>query len=133
MRSDARSSACRIPAREAAAAPPSPAVSPPTTTPPGFAAFVDLSPPWCGKVHEHGVLAPARARTYVPDPAGCGLRRGGFDARGGAEGVGAVGALPGEVLELAAEVAVGGGLLEDRPVQVEVLAEGAGAHVELGL
>ena len=33
---------------------------------------------------------------------------------------------------VAAEVAVGGGLLEDRAVQVEVLAEGAGAQVELG-
>src|SRR6185437_3280493 len=61
------------------------------------------------------------------------LRGGGLDAGGGLQGLGAVGALPGEVGELAAEVAVGRGLLEDRAVQVEVLAEGAGAHVELGL
>ena len=33
----------------------------------------------------------------------------------------------------AAEVAVGGGLAEDRPVQVEVAAEGARAEVELVL
>ena len=45
--------------------------------------------------------------------------------------VGPVGPLPREVRVLAAEVAVGGGLLEDRPVQVEVLAEGAGAQVEV--
>ena len=32
---------------------------------------------------------------------------------------------------VAAEVAVGGGLLEDRPVQVEVSAEGAGPQVEV--
>ena len=48
-----------------------------------------------------------------------------------AQCVGAVGALPGEVVELAAEVAVGGGLLVDRPVQVELLAERARAQVEL--
>src|SRR5919197_6550147 len=35
-----------------------------------------------------------------------------------------VGLLPGEVVVLAPEVAVGGGLLVDRPVQVEVAPEG---------
>ena len=50
-----------------------------------------------------------------------------------AQRVGPVGPLPGEVLVGAAEVAVGGGLLVDRPVQVEVAAEGARAQVELGL
>ena len=47
-----------------------------------------------------------------------------------AQRVDAVGPLPGEVLVLAAEVAVGGGLLVDRPVQVEVAAERAGPEVE---
>src|SRR5215207_3352588 len=61
------------------------------------------------------------------------LRGGGLGAGGAAEGVGSVGLLPGEVVVLAAEVAVGGGLLEDRAVEVEVLAEGTGAHVELAL
>src|SRR5215207_2041015 len=56
------------------------------------------------------------------------LRRGGLGAGGGAQCVGSVGLLPGEVVVLAAEVAVGGGLLEDRAVEVEVLAESAGAH-----
>ncbi len=42
-----------------------------------------------------------------------------------------VGALPGEVGVLAAEVAVGRGLLVDRPVQVELLAERARAQVEV--
>src|ERR1700710_1260324 len=64
----------------------------------------------------------------APRLGGCGLPAG-----GGLQGLGAVGALPGELGLLAAEVAVGGGLLEDRAVEVEVLAEGAGAHVELGL
>ena len=68
---------------------------------------------------------------FVPE-FGC-LRRCGLEARGVSQGLGAVGALPGEVVVGAAEVAVGGGLLEDRAVEVEVLAEGAGAHVELGL
>ena len=54
-----------------------------------------------------------------------------LDAGGGFSGVGLVGALPREVLVLAAEVAVGGGLLVDRPVQVQLLAEGAGAQVEV--
>src|SRR5690349_15653065 len=63
----------------------------------------------------------------------CWLRCGGLGACGVAEGVGAVRLLPGEVIVGAAEVAVGGGLLEDRAVEVEVLAEGAGAHVELCL
>ena len=61
-------------------------------------------------------------------------RRGrqlGADAGRLAQRVGPVGALPGEVRVLAAEVAVGGGLLVDRPVQVELLAERAGAEVEV--
>src|SRR5262249_37173832 len=44
---------------------------------------------------------------------------------------GLVGALPGEVVVLAAEVAVGGGLLVDRAVELQRLAEGAGAQVEV--
>src|SRR5438270_13699463 len=44
---------------------------------------------------------------------------------------GLVGLLPREVVVLAAEVAVRGGLLVDRPVQLELLAERARAQVEL--
>src|SRR4051794_32980317 len=47
------------------------------------------------------------------------------DPGGLAQRVGLVGLLPGEVVVLAAEVAVGRRLLVDRPVQVEVLAERA--------
>src|SRR6266508_1638718 len=43
----------------------------------------------------------------------------------------AVGPLPGEVVVLAAEVAVGRGLLEDRAVEVEVAPEGGGPEVEV--
>ena len=53
------------------------------------------------------------------------------EAGGLAQRVGLVGLLPREVVVLAAEVAVGGGLLVDRPVEVEVLAEGARAQVEV--
>ena len=64
-------------------------------------------------------------RPAPPQPPDAGRRAlklggGGLEAGGGAQRVGPVGALPGEVVVLAAEVAVGGGLLEDRPVQVEV-------------
>ena len=52
---------------------------------------------------------------------------GGVAQAGGlAQRVGHVGALPREVLVLAAEVPVGGGLLVDRAVQVQGLAEGPG-------
>src|SRR6185503_7816734 len=53
------------------------------------------------------------------------------EAGGVAQGVGLVRLLPGEVVVLAAEVAVGRGLLVDRPVQVEVVAERAGTQVEV--
>jgi uncharacterized membrane protein YdbT with pleckstrin-like domain len=43
-----------------------------------------------------------------------------LEARGRAQSVRAVGALPGEVVVVATEVAVGGGLLVDRPVEVEL-------------
>src|ERR1700761_3635458 len=46
------------------------------------------------------------------------LRRCGLEARCVPERLGAVGALPGEVVVGAAEVAVGCGLLEDRAVEV---------------
>src|SRR2546423_13033284 len=55
----------------------------------------------------------------------------GAQAGGRAQGVGAVGALPGEVGVVAAEVAVRGGLLVDGAVQGELLAERAGAEVEV--
>ena len=48
-----------------------------------------------------------------------------------AQDVGLVRRLPREVVVLAAEVAVGGGLLVDRPVQPQVLAERARAQVEV--
>ena len=54
------------------------------------------------------------------------LEPGGVAQRGGL-----VGALPREVVVVAAEVAVGGGLLVDRPVQLELLAERARAQVEV--
>src|SRR5581483_3386544 len=50
---------------------------------------------------------------------------------GGAEGIGLIGPLPGEVVVVATEVAVGGGLLVDRPVELEVLAERTGPQVEV--
>src|SRR3954453_3908760 len=48
-----------------------------------------------------------------------------------AQRLGLVGPLPREVVVLAAEVAVGRGLLVDRAVQLEILAERAGAQVEV--
>ena len=53
------------------------------------------------------------------------------ESGGVAQRVGLVRLLPGEVVVLAAEVAVGRGLLVDRTVQVEVLAERARTQVEL--
>src|SRR5512133_1102278 len=55
----------------------------------------------------------------------------GAEAGGLAQGGSLVGALPGEVVVVAAEVPVGGGLLIDRAVQVQGVAEGAGAQVEV--
>src|SRR6185437_772886 len=55
----------------------------------------------------------------------------GAQAGGGAQGVGAVCALPGEIGVVTAEVAVRGGLLVDRAVQGELLAERAGTQVEV--
>src|SRR5688500_837263 len=49
----------------------------------------------------------------------------------GAQEIGLVGLLPREVVVVAAEVAVRRGLLVDRPVQVEVLAERARPQVEV--
>src|ERR671931_765529 len=58
-------------------------------------------------------------------------RRARAEARGLAQRLGLVGALPREVVVLAAEVAVGGGLLVDRAVELEVLPERARAQVEV--
>src|SRR6476659_15378 len=77
-----------------------------------------------------GRLAAALRKTTVVAAAALRDDRVAEPGRG-AQGVGAVGDLPREVRILAAEVAVGGGLLVDRPVQLEVLAEGAGAQVEV--
>ena len=69
-------------------------------------------------------------RTFGPAGGPLG-GRGGRDAGGVGQRGGLVGLLPGEVVVVAAEVAVGGGLLVDRAVQVELLAEGARAQVEV--
>src|SRR5215208_4573031 len=60
------------------------------------------------------------AGTFAVAEAGCRAQRDGL-----------VRALPREVVVLAAEVAVGRGLLIDRAVQPEVVAEGAGPQVEV--
>ena len=70
------------------------------------------------------------ARSSRRRPPSRGLVRG-AEPGGRPQRVGPVGALPGEVVVLAAEVAVGGGLLEDRPAQVEVADDGARPQVEL--
>ena len=58
------------------------------------------------------------------------LGRVALEAGRGAKRLDAVGALPGEVVVGAAEVPVGGGLLEDRSPQVEVADDRARAQVE---
>src|SRR3954452_20132653 len=55
----------------------------------------------------------------------------GAEAGGFAQGGGLVGALPREVVVLAPEVPVGGGLLIDRAMQVQRLAKGAGTQIEV--
>src|SRR3954466_8009233 len=77
-------------------------------------------------------LAPPRAPRRLTGNArlDSGLVIRGGDSRGGAQRVHSIGALPREVVVLAAEVAVRGGLLEDRAVQVEVATEGRGSEVE---
>src|SRR4051812_39808859 len=73
--------------------------------------------------------APARSAGPLP-AARAGARSS--QREDGPQVVDLVGALPGEVPVLggAAEVAVGGGALEDRPAQVEVAQDGGGAQVE---
>src|SRR5215217_2921360 len=56
---------------------------------------------------------------------------GGAETGGGAQRVRLVGLLPREVVVVAAEMAVGGRLLVDRAVQLEVLAERARPQVEV--
>src|SRR3979409_1202392 len=65
-------------------------------------------------------------RRRASDGGARGAQPGGLAQRSGL-----VGALPREVVVLAAEVPVGSGLLVDRAVQVQRLAEGAGAQVEV--
>ena len=75
-----------------------------------------------------GIGAPDRARRRARQRSGSrradaqagAPARLGLEARGLAQGVGAVGALPGEVVVVTAEVAVGGRLLVDRPVQAQL-------------
>src|SRR5436853_6867793 len=57
-------------------------------------------------------------------------RVSGGDTGGVAQGGRLVGALPREVVVVAPEVAVGGRLLVDRPVQSQVVAERAGTQIE---
>src|SRR6266576_3099922 len=71
-----------------------------------------------------GPYRPAAARAVTGWAAPLQARRG--TQRGGL-----VDPLPGEVVIVAAEVPVGGRLLVDRPVQLELLAEGARAQVEV--
>src|SRR5204862_7642020 len=63
---------------------------------------------------------PSGSRSRLRAEPGGRLQRGGL-----------VGALPREVVVVAAEVAVGGGLLVDRAVQLELLAEGARPQIEV--
>src|SRR3954465_12803902 len=76
--------------------------------------------------------APGPAATANARPARLG-RRGLplLEPRRPAQHVRLVRPLPREVVVLAAEVPVRGGLLVDRPVQVQVVAEGAGTQVEV--
>src|ERR1700758_1543904 len=74
----------------------------------------------------------------APPPRRGGRRRrsgqvggGRLQPRGLAEEVGLVGLLPGEVRVVAAEVAVGGGLLVDGAVELQVVAKRAGAEIEV--
>src|SRR5215207_2695108 len=87
-----------------------------------------LSPTCPTASRRGGAQAPlARARDARAD---LGFAVGRRDADGRAQGVDPVGSLPGEVVVLAAEVAVGRGLLEDRAVEVEVATERGGAQIE---
>ena len=79
-----------------------------------------------GRGRRGQAVARARARAGYAGVSGALAEPGGL-----AQGVGLAGLLPGEVVVLAAEVAVGGGLLVDRPVQVQLLAEGARTQVEV--
>src|SRR5207249_11710386 len=91
--------------------------------------------PGCGVVR---ALARTSAQTAAERARGAApreLRRGRLHRLGQPRRVpqqlGLVGPLPREVVVLAAEVTVGGRLLVDRPVQVEVLAEGTRPEVEV--
>src|SRR4051812_45199871 len=77
-------------------------------------------------------LTRRRRRGDLPqhEPSGLSRRRL-LPPRRVAQQAGLVGFLPGAVVVLAPEVAVGRRLLVDRPVQVEVVAEGARAQVEV--
>src|SRR3954454_12532504 len=77
---------------------------------------------------ERAASLSASRETFDAPHVSVGWSRSG--AGGGLEGVDAVGALPGEVGQLAAEVTVGGGLRVDRPEQVEVPDDGGRAEVE---
>src|SRR5215217_9003342 len=87
---------------------------------------------WWAAVELPNRKSSGKSRMRLPLPVTSGLgERGGLDAGCAGQGLGLVGALPGEVRVLAAEVAVGGGLLVDRAVQVQVVAEGARPQVEV--
>jgi hypothetical protein len=94
------------------------------------------------KLSEAARARPCHAARSGGRRAGSSPGRRGRDGRGSvldglcdagrvAERVRLAGRLPGEVRVVAAEVAVRGGLLVDRPVQVEVLTERTGTEVEV--
>src|SRR3954463_9671251 len=78
-------------------------------------------------------MLPAEARAQVETRPGRPRALGGrarSESGRLAQRVDLVRLLPGELVVLAAEVAVGGGLLVDRPVKLELLAERARTEVE---
>src|SRR5690349_7472112 len=81
--------------------------------------------------HSENDPARTRRRRARPERLDDDAGLGSAEACGRAQGGGLVRLLPREVVVLTAEVAVGGHLLVDRTVQLEVLAEGARAQIEV--
>src|SRR5262245_28983114 len=91
-------------------------------------------PPWTTGSSRLRLGMRTRIAYPGPGPAERGLRGGGRrgrEAGGGAEVVGLVDALPREVVVVAAEVAVRGGLRVDRPAEVEVAQDRGRPQVEV--
>src|SRR4029078_12674506 len=120
--------------------PPRPRSAPP---PPGGAAAPP--PVRCASAAAGSAPHPAPARAAAESPGAARARaraapaagawaladRGCAKTGGLAQRLGLVGALPREVVVVAPEVGGGRGLLKDRAVQPQVLAEGPGAQVEV--